>query len=163
MDPLDPSIDVPLDRVARLSARHPIELDLAAARQRLEAPDWLGTLVESPRSDRRRYLTDLAFPISRGTRTLLFRKAAYVDLGAVRAATDGYDLAIEWSSATLAPLFPVFAGVLAITRQELSLTGVYTPPLGAVGLVIDSALLHFVARRTANWFLERLAGELAGS
>jgi len=157
------SIDVSPDRVARLSARHPIELDPAVALRRLAAPDWLGTLVESPRADRRRYLTDLAFPISQGTKTLLFRKAAYVDLGVARAAEDGYEIEIEWSSAGLAPLFPVFAGRVTINRLGVSLIGVYTPPLGAIGLLIDGALLHFAARRTANWFLGRLAGELSPS
>jgi hypothetical protein len=163
MAPLNPSMDVSPDRVARLSATHPIELDPAIARRRLEAPDWLGTLVESPRSDRRRYLTDLAFPISAGTRTLLFRKAAYVDLGPVRTTMHGYAMEIEWSSASLAPLFPVFAGLVTINRLGLSLSGVYMPPLGGIGLLIDSTLLHFVARRTASWFLGRLAGELSAS
>jgi len=72
--------EVTSDRVARLSATHSVELDPAAACRRLEAPDWLGTVVESSRFDRHRYLTDLAFPVSQGSRTLLFRKATYVDL-----------------------------------------------------------------------------------
>ena len=67
--------EVTSDRVARLSATHSVELDPAAACRRLEAPDWLGTVVESSRFDRHRYLTDLAFPVSQGSRTLLFRKA----------------------------------------------------------------------------------------
>ena len=153
--------EVTSDRVARPSAAHSVELDPAAACRRLEAPDWLGTGVESSRFDRHRYLTDLAFPVSQGSRTLLFRKATYVDLGPARTLPGGCEVEIEWSSSSLAPLFPVFAGLLRINPSGLSLTGLYTPPLGGVGLLIDGALLHFVARRTARWFLEMLAGELS--
>lgn len=163
MTELDRLIDVSSERVARLSVTLPVELDPPAACQGLEAPAWLGTFVENPRSDRRRYVTDLALPITQGSRTLLFRKAAYVDLGRVRAGTGGCEVEIEWASASLAPLFPVFAGVLRVNRSGLSLTGVYAPPLGGIGLLIDAALLHFFARRTARWFLETLAGELSSS
>jgi hypothetical protein len=42
----------------------------------------------------------------------------------------------------------------------LRLDGVYAPPGGGIGLLVDRALLHFVAQRTAIWFLERVAAEV---
>ena len=154
------SIDVPYDRAARLSVVHRGELDPAAACRALETPNWLGTPVDNQGSGRQRFLTDLALPLTQGSRTLVFRKAAYVDVGSVIAGASGCEVEIDWSSASLAPLFPVFAGLLNVSSSGLALNGVYAPPLGGVGLLIDAALLRFVAHRTAHWFLKQLAAEL---
>ena len=91
----------------------------------------------------------------------MFRKAAYVGVGQLTGGTSGCEVEIDWRSASLAPLFPVFAGQLNVRASGLALSGVYAPPLGGVGLVIDAAFLHFVARRTARWFLDQMAAELS--
>ena len=69
-------------------------------------------------------------------------------------------MAIGWQSDSVAPLFPVFAGRLTIRTDLLSLEGDYAPPLGRIGLLIDERILHFVARRTAQAFLARVAARL---
>ncbi len=147
--------------VRRLSVNRRTALDVEKACRALDRPDWLGPRVqgEGPPGFTR-YLSDLAFPLATESRTLLFRKAAYIDLGRPRPSDRGCDFEIGWRSATLAPLFPVFAGYLRITDRGLELDGTYAPPLGEVGLVIDRAALHFVARRTGEWFLDQLAAQL---
>jgi hypothetical protein len=67
---------------------------------------------------------------------------------------------IAWRSASLAPLFPVFAGRLSISANDIVLDGRYAPPFGKLGLLLEQALLHLVARRTASALVARLAKEL---
>lgn len=126
------------------------------------AADWLGSPVLGTRPGCRRYLTDLSFPLREHSPSVKFSKAAYVDLGAMRTAPDSFEIEIEWRSASLAPLFPVFAGHLTVTPAELRLEGFYAPPAGELGAVLDRAFLGIAARGTARWFLER-AAEVLGS
>jgi hypothetical protein len=120
-----------------------------------QAPDWLGSPTPSGRPGSRRFLTDLSFPIRDHAPSMTFNKAAYVDLGAVRTGPTSCDIEIEWRSASLAPLFPVFAGHLIVTPTELRLEGYYAPPAGELGAVLDRAFLNIAARGTARWFLGR--------
>jgi hypothetical protein len=58
-------------------------------------------------------------------------------------------------------LFPSFAGAFAVesrglAKSEVRLSGEYTPPLLAIGRVLDSTLLRNVATRSLNAFLEQL-------
>lgn len=142
----------------------PATIDLRRALPILvdHAPEWLGTPMPSSRPGSRRYLTDLSLPIREHAPSLTFKKAAYVDLGAVRSGKDLCDIEIEWRSASLAPLFPVFAGHLTLTPTELRLEGYYAPPAGDFGAVLDRAFLNIAARGTARWFLGR-AAEVLGA
>ena len=47
-------------------------------------------------------------------------------------------------------------------RAQLSISGRYEPPMGALGRAIDRALMHRVAEATLKDFLDR-AGEVMGS
>ncbi|MGZ6314011.1 MAG: hypothetical protein ACXWNI_00035 [Candidatus Limnocylindrales bacterium] len=142
----------------------PASVDLARALPILvdQAPEWLGTPIPGVRPGSHRYLTDLSLPIREHSPSLTFKKAAYVDLGAVRSGQDICDIEIEWRSASLAPLFPVFAGHLTLTPMELRLEGYYAPPAGDLGAVLDRAFLNIAARGTARWFLGR-AAEVLGT
>jgi len=148
--------------VSRLAVDLPGRIDLAAARRALEQPDWLGTPAAPPpdRPEMRRYLTDLVLQLSAVGRPLEFRKAAYVDVGPVAERGRRLEVEIGWRSATMAPLFPVFAGTLLVTPAGLVLEGAYAPPFGEAGMLIDKAALGGVARRTARWFLGRVGAEL---
>lgn len=146
-----------------LSVESPVPADPVAAAEALERPDWLGPPVEAPPGIRR-YLTDLSFPLITKPRTVVFRKAAVVDLGPVLALPDGSRaVTVAWRSATLAPLFPVFSGRLIVREDGLHLQGAYAPPFGEVGRLIDRAALHQVAVRTGRWFLERASSEMAAA
>ncbi len=125
-----------------------------------QAEEWLGSPVESTDPSSRRYLTDLTLPVRDRAPTLTFKKAAYVDLGPVRDTAEGCEVDIGWQSSSMAPLFPVFAGHLTLTRTELRLDGYYAPPGGDIGAVLDRAFLNIAARGTARWFLGRAAEAL---
>jgi hypothetical protein len=135
-------------------------LDPARARAAFADLGWLGRPVAAaPGSRWRRIATDLELPVRDGSGPAV-RKAALIDVGAVRETRDGLHVPIAWRSASLAPLFPVFAGHLEITGSGLALSGRYAPPFGRVGLLIDQTLLQFVATRTAQALLARIARRL---
>jgi hypothetical protein len=140
-----------------------VTIDLARAVPLLtdQAASWLGDPAPSSRPGRRRYLTDLSLPIREHAPSLVFRKAAHVDLGQPLRTTNGYEMDIDWQSSSLAPLFPVFAGRLTLTSTELRLEGYYAPPGGELGAVLDKVFLSIAARGTARWFLERTAEVLS--
>jgi hypothetical protein len=117
---------------------------------------WLGPEVGSVAGHMRRYQADLR--LRAGDRPVLvtFRKAAYVDIGPVRTLDHGWEVEIGWRAATLAPLFPVFSGTIVALAGELTLSGSYAPPGGAIGRAADRALLHIAAEGTARWLLAQL-------
>jgi hypothetical protein len=153
------------DGVAHLDVGRASTLDPPVVGALLADPGWLGRIVGSPpdRPDMRRVETDLAFSLRSDARTLTFRKAALVDVGAVDVRDGACTVEIGWRAASFAPLFPVFAGQLVADGRRLDLHGVYAPPGGGVGLLIDQAFLHHVARRTARWFLDRVAEAVVAS
>lgn len=149
------SATVPL-RVARA-----VQIDLRCALDALDDPSWLGRPIDPPADDSqsRRVATDLELPILDGSGKGPIRKSALIDLGPAQRVDGSVLVEIAWRSANVAPLFPVFAGHLRISAARLTLDGRYAPPFGKLGLLIDEALLHLVARRTAQAFLDRLAAK----
>ncbi len=121
-------------------------------------PAWIGGRmpdVAAP-TGMSRHLTGLGLHIVDHSGALL-RKAAFVDIGPLRSVGDGFEVEIGWCAATLAPLFPVFAGRLAVAEGQLRIEGWYAPPGGIVGRVADRMLLNLAARGTARWLLAALA------
>ena len=149
--------------VTPLRLVQPAAVDLGRAAMLLTecANAWLGAPVAAGRPGFRRFLTDLTLPLREHSPSLVFKKAAYVDLGDLRQTPDGCELEIGWQSSSLAPLFPVFAGHLSLTPTGLRLEGFYAPPGGDIGAVLDKAFLSIAARGTARWFLERTAEAIA--
>jgi hypothetical protein len=108
----------------------------------------------------RRYAVDLRLRLGGpGAALSTFRKAALVDIGTVERGAGAHEVEIQWRAATAAPLFPVFAGVLRIGPEELTVSGLYAPPGGAVGRLADRALLHVAATGTARWLLGEIQRE----
>lgn len=135
---------------------------VAASSAAIEDLAWLGEPVE-PGPDQgswRRVKSVLALPVTDGSSPGPLHKGALVDVGPVERSAGLIRAAISWQSDSVAPLFPIFAGRLTIQADLLSLEGDYAPPLGRIGLLIDERILHFVARRTAQAFLARLASHL---
>jgi hypothetical protein len=147
---------VPL-HVAR-SAR----LEVTRAISVLTDLDWLGRPMDSPagRQDLRRFSVVLELPILDGSAPTPIRKSALVDIGIPAALGGAVVVEVGWQSDSLSSLFPVFAGQLRITSTMVVLDGLYSPPFGRLGVLIDQHLLHFVARRTAQAFLGRLATQI---
>ena len=92
----------------------------------------------------------------------MFRKSAIVGVGAPRRDDDAWLVPIEWRAATLAPLFPVFAGHLRLSADRIELNGHYAPPGGTIGYALDRALLRIAARGTARWFMQKVISVLDG-
>jgi len=171
-DPGQPPLDVsqsgesPAETLAPVPLRVALtrEVDVAAALDALSSVSWLGPPAGSPADGPqvRRIAADLELPILDGSGAGVVRKAALIDVGQPRMIGGSVIVSIAWRSATFSPLFPVFAGELRITRAGLVLDGRYAPPFGRLGLLIDATLLHFVARRTAQAFLARVAEHLGG-
>lgn len=147
---------------ARLEVTRTLRTDPERLWAELAEPSWLGDVVPGP-TDRPaliRVETDLAFALSSDPRTLTFRKAAYVDITVVTDGGGAPHAEIAWRASTLAPLFPVFAGTITVRDGTVHLRGVYAPPGGGVGLLVDRGFLHHFARRTGAWFLDRLTARL---
>jgi hypothetical protein len=136
-------------------------MDLDRAMAALRELSWLGRMTDGlpAHSELRQVATDLELPILDGSSSGPLHKATLIDMGPARRLEDRVVVEIAWQSASFAPLFPVFAGRLSVSGGEIVLDGRYAPPLGALGLLLDQALLHFVARRTAGALIERLAKE----
>jgi hypothetical protein len=134
-----------------------VEIDRVIAA--LDDLSWLGpSAAEQPvHEGLRRIATDLEMPIHDGSATRPVRVATYIDIGPARVVRDHVLVEIAWHSALFAPLFPVFAGELRTSANDIVLDGRYAPPFGELGLLLDQAILHFVARRTAHALLARLA------
>jgi len=149
--------------VTPLRLVQPAVIDLARAAKLLteDASAWLGASVAPARPDSRRFLTDLSLPIRDHAPSLVFKKAAYVDVGAICQVDGGFEMEIGWQSSSLAPLFPVFSGHLVLTPAELRLDGYYAPPGGELGAALDKAFLGIAARGTARWFLQRTVDMIA--
>jgi hypothetical protein len=97
-----------------------------------------------------------------GTAVAIALKGVDQDLPADRPMTR---ISLEWRSATSPRLFSSLTGTLAIfpltpTETQLELSGHYTPPLGAVGEVLDSALGHRLAKASVDRFIKEVAGWL---
>jgi hypothetical protein len=136
-----------------------VEIDRVLAA--LDDLSWLGRPATGHPDHQglRRIATDLEMPIRDGSATGPIRVATYIDLGQANVVGDHVLAEIAWQSALFAPLFPVFVGELRASADDVVLDGRYAPPFGELGLLLDQAILHFVARRTAQALLARLAKE----
>jgi hypothetical protein len=121
---------------------------------------WLGERAPDPEPTVRLFLCDLELHTG-GSHRALFRKSALVGFGEPKRDGGGWVVPVEWHAATLAPLFPVFAGRLRIRPDRIELDGRYAPPGGKLGYMLDAALLGVAARGTGRWFLRKLASVLA--
>lgn len=144
-----------------LRVRRSGSVDLDRAILALRDLYWLGRPTDGAPShpQLRQVVTDLDLPVLDGSSTGPIQKAALIELGPARRVGDHLLVEIAWWSASFAPLFPVFAGELSISIDGIVLDGRYAPPFGTLGLLLDRALLHLVARRTAGALVARLATE----
>ena len=138
--------------VRRRALSHPTQLAWAIHAARA----WLGEEIEPAPAGMSRYQADLKLRVSDNPALVTFRKAAIIDIGPVRPREDGWEVEISWRASTLAPLFPVFSGSILAEREQLTITGWYSPPGGAIGRVADRALLHIAAEGTARWLLREI-------
>lgn len=74
-------------------------------------------------------------------------------------------LFLEWEAATLPRLFPLMQGELSVypltsTETQLDFSGIYEPPLGAVGKTMNAIVGHRIAEVSVHRFVSDVAGYL---
>lgn len=75
---------------------------------------------------------------------------------------------MEWKASKVPGLFPLMTAEMIVfpltpNETQLDLTGVYEPPLGAVGGVIDAAIGNRIAEATVHQFVSDVAAYLASA
>ena len=90
------------------------------------------------------------------------RKRVTVELGEPEKAGDWINVPISWKATFPEALFPVLAGRIELVPVEreatrLTVSGMYKPPLGQLGHLIDDAVMHSVAIATVREVTEAIA------
>jgi hypothetical protein len=74
-------------------------------------------------------------------------------------------LCLEWEASQRPQLFPTMTATLDVYalapgETQVDFHGNYTPPLGAVGAVLDAAVGHKIAQATVHRFVKEIAERL---
>lgn len=93
------------------------------------------------------------------------RKRVTVELGEPERVGDWTNVPISWKATFPESLFPVLTGRLELVPAQkgvtrLTVSGMYEPPLGRLGSLIDEALMHIVAEATVRQLTSEIASEL---
>lgn len=90
-------------------------------------------------------------------------KHVRLEMGAASASTahDRIMLPVNWSAVGGPPLFPRMEGTFhvdpyGVESTRLTLNARYDPPVGALGALLDRALMHRLAQATMDDFMVRL-------
>ena len=83
-------------------------------------------------------------------------------------STPTTELLLEWEAAKMPRLFPLMQGMLSIypltsSETQLDFSGVYEPPLGAMGKTMNAILGHRIAEVSVHRFVSDVAGYLRRS
>jgi len=125
---------------------------------------WVPDLARDAEDRGELLLAEVGFPVD-GDHSL--RTSVEIELGTPRRFLSGTLVPLRWRAAGARRLFPELDADLEIAplgqdRTQLSISARYRPPMGAVGRVLDRALLHRVAEATIKDFLDRV-GEVLGT
>lgn len=93
------------------------------------------------------------------------RKRVTVELGEPEQKGNWTNVPISWKATFPEQLFPVLVGRLELVPVErdvtrLTVSGMYEPPLGGLGKLIDEAVMHSVAAATVREVTESIAKQL---
>ena len=75
---------------------------------------------------------------------------------------------ITWKATVAKPFFPTFNGKVQLapidpTVTRLTVSGMYKPPLGRLGMELDEAVMHNVAEATVRGIAESISRQLGRS
>jgi hypothetical protein len=132
----------------------------------LDAPErWLPGLLEEAEGRGSTLLAEIGFAVGEERR---IDKEVELRIGEPYRIPGKTVLPITWSATGTQELFPSLEGDLEIAalgehRSQLALSARYKPPLGAVGRVLDRALLHRVAEATVKDFVDRVVEAVGAS
>jgi hypothetical protein len=124
--------------------------------------DWVPGIAREAEGRGARLLAEVGFHT--GERRV--DKEVEIELGAPYRLASKTLLPMSWKATGTESLFPaleadVEIAALGSARTQLSMSARYRPPMGAVGRVLDKALLHRVAEATVKDFLDRVGERLA--
>ncbi len=93
------------------------------------------------------------------------RKRVSVELGNLIKDGGWAEVPITWKATSATPFFPIFNGKLQLAPVEptvtrLTVSGMYSPPFGRLGLELDDALLHGMAEATVKDLAEAISRHL---
>ena len=139
-------------------------LDLEDPYDRVEAAllsdpgTWIPGVARAADDAGEQLLSDVGFAVTNEHRV---DKRVEISFGQPVRTFAQARLPMSWNATGPARLFPSFEADLEIaalgpTRTQISISGRYRPPMGAVGRVFDRALLHRVAEATVKDFLDRV-------
>lgn len=128
----------------------------------LASPEtWVPGLARDAEDRGARLLAEVGFALDEDRRV---EKEVEIQLGEAYHLPSKALLPLTWRATGPRTLFPSLDADLEIAslgahRTQLSISGRYRPPLGAVGRALDRAMLHRVAEATVKDFLDRV-GEI---
>jgi hypothetical protein len=129
-----------------------------AERALLDTPEgWVPGLLREAEHRGQHLLADIGFQVD----TRRFAKEVSVELGTPNRIHGVTTLPISWRATRMERLFPhldadIEVAALGASRTQLAMSARYRPPMGALGRVLDKALLHRVAEATVKDFLDRV-------
>ena len=93
------------------------------------------------------------------------RKRVTVELGEPEKVGAWTNVPISWKATFPEQLFPVLVGRLELIPVDpgvtrLTVSGMYEPPLGRLGALIDDAIMHSVADATVREVTESIGRQL---
>ncbi|MFL5737351.1 MAG: hypothetical protein ACJ76P_08430 [Actinomycetota bacterium] len=128
----------------------------------LEEPNaWVPAIARGAESRGDGLLAEIGF----GPRHLRLDKKVEVALEPPHRLGRKTLVPMSWQAADADRLFPRLDADIELTamgldRTQLAISARYRPPLGAVGRVVDRAMLHLVAEATIKDFLDGVAEKL---
>lgn len=122
-------------------------------------------LERGPRTWFPRLQADNASDVGLRLAGISVRKRVTVQLGEPEKKGDWTNVPISWKATFPEQLFPVLVGrieLVAVDREvtRLTVSGMYEPPLGRLGALIDDAVMHSVAEATVREVTESIAKQL---
>jgi hypothetical protein len=138
--------------------RHSVHIDRSVA-------DVAGVLESGPRTWFPHLEGDGSSDVGLRLAGISVHKRVQVELGEPERRGDWTNVPITWKATFPEKLFPVLDGRLQLTPVEkdltrLTLSGMYEPPLGRLGALIDEAVMHSVADATVRELAESIARQV---
>jgi hypothetical protein len=124
----------------------------------LDHPEaWVPGMLEEAEDRGERLLAEVGF----GGESRRIDKEVEIRLGSAYRIPSKTLLPMTWRATGAGPLFPqldadIEVAALGASRTLLSISARYRPPMGALGRVLDRAMLHRVAEATIKDFLDRV-------
>lgn len=123
-----------------------------------EPATWVPGIAREAEAGGQRLLAEVGFDVPSTRRV---DKEVRIEIGQPYVIPSKTMLPITWRATAAGRIFPQLEADIEIAplgaeRTQLSISARYRPPLGAVGRVLDKALLHRVAEATVKDFLDHV-------